>query len=416
MIVPLAWATVPACGGKAGALGALLRAGLPVPDGVVVTFDAFRAAAGDPEIPLPRALRDTLSSNLAGFGDAPLAVRSSAAGEDTAAASGAGQYESVLGVRGVAQVADAVRACWASMSSARAVAYRRALDPSGPPGTPMAVLVQRLVDAEVSGVMFVPDAPTTVIEASWGLGPSVVGGTVAPDVYRVTGATVRRAIATKPTRVDRHGSRLVTSPVPGADRDRATLDDAAVAGLARLGQDVAAVLGAEFGAGQDVEWAIAGGRVWIVQARPITAAVPAASPTAAASPGVPADAPGTLRGTPGSRGIATGTARVVRGPRDFARVRPGDVLVCPHTDPAWTPLLRVAAGVVTEVGGALSHAAIVAREQRVPAVLGVTDATRRIRDGAVVTLDGAAGTVTLGRTDRTGRTHRTDRTHREEPG
>ncbi|HSK22564.1 MAG TPA: PEP-utilizing enzyme [Egicoccus sp.] len=100
-----------------------------------------------------------------------------------------------------------------------------------------------------------------------------------------------------------------------------------------------------------------------------------------------------LTGTPGSAGKATGPARIVRGPDDFAPVHPGDILVCPFTDPAWTPLLRIVGGVVTETGGALSHAAIVAREQRIPAVLGVTGATSRIRDGSVVTVDGTAGTV-----------------------
>ena len=100
-----------------------------------------------------------------------------------------------------------------------------------------------------------------------------------------------------------------------------------------------------------------------------------------------------LTGTPGSAGTATGAARTVRGQDDFARVRPGDILVCPFTDPAWTPLLRIVGGVVTETGGALSHAAIVAREQRIPAVLGVTSAMTEIRDGSVITIDGTAGTV-----------------------
>lgn len=101
-----------------------------------------------------------------------------------------------------------------------------------------------------------------------------------------------------------------------------------------------------------------------------------------------------LTGTPGSGGTATGTARIVRGPGDFERVRPGDILVCPFTDPAWTPLLRVVAGVVTETGGVLSHAAIVAREQAIPAVLGIPDATSRLNDDTVITIDGTTGTVT----------------------
>lgn len=102
-----------------------------------------------------------------------------------------------------------------------------------------------------------------------------------------------------------------------------------------------------------------------------------------------------LTGTPGSHGIATGTARVVHGPSGFARITPGDVLVCPYTDPAWTPLFRVVSAIVTETGGALSHAAIVAREHGIPAVLGVVDATTRIPDGVRVTVDGTVGSVSL---------------------
>lgn len=105
--------------------------------------------------------------------------------------------------------------------------------------------------------------------------------------------------------------------------------------------------------------------------------------------------PIVVSGTPGSAGTATGVARAVRGPQDFGRVGPGDILICPSTDPAWTPLLRVAGGVVTERGGVLSHAAIVAREHGIPAVLAVPDALAAIADGRTVTIDGSAGTVVL---------------------
>jgi pyruvate,water dikinase len=393
LIVRLRNATASTSGGKAAALAALLRAGAPVPDGFVVPFDAYRtwrdATSRTPEhsAPPPSVL-DALATGLEALGDPPVAVRSSADGEDTAAASAAGQHESVLGVRGVGEVADAVRACWASLHSARAVAYRDASGRDQSADAPaMAVLVQRLVEAEVSGVMFTPADPdgTTRIEASWGLGPSVVGGTVTPDTFRVVAdGSVARTVADKRTRLDRGGARLVTREVPAADRTRATLDDATALRLATLGQEVATLLGGP----QDVEWAVAGGQVWILQSRPVTAAPPPDRPGARTA------ASTVLTGTPGSRGTATGTARIVRGPGDFARVRPGDVLVCPWTDPAWTPLLRVVSGIVTETGGVLSHAAIVAREQRIPAVLGVPGATTLLPDGALVTLDGAAGTVT----------------------
>ncbi len=410
MLVPLVEADPSICGGKAAMLGAMLRAGLPVPEGFVLSFAVYRAALGElpprvlaqrPELlrelvekrPLPRSLLESLERAIERL-DAPhLAVRSSAAYEDTSEASAAGQYESVLAVQGVAGVADALRVCWGSLFSSRALAYR-----AGGPGDPdrhhepgMAVIVQRHVDAEMSGVMFTPPDQdgVTVIESAWGLGTSVVAGTVTPDTYRVQAdGTVTCAVADKRTRRDRHGTEVLVREVPAVERERATLGGATATGLAALGTKVAAALGGP----QDIEWAIADGRAWLLQARPITAAPPPTPPSAATSPD-PARL--TLTGTPGSHGTATGTARTVRGPRDFVRVRPGDVLVCPFTDPAWTPLLRIADGVVTETGGTLSHAAIVAREHGIPAVLGVPDALERVHDGVTVTINGTTGTVTI---------------------
>ncbi|GAA3472541.1 hypothetical protein GCM10018965_070940 [Nonomuraea roseola] len=411
MFVPLTEAVVDTCGGKAGALGALLRASLPVPDGFVVSFAAYLAAvrdldlgrfageSGDPDAtrqaiearPVHATVIDALGRALDELGDPPVAVRSSAANEDTCQASAAGQHESFLAVHGVSEVAAAVRACWASLFSPRAIHYRSASgrddQPSDDPA--MAVIVQRHLDAEVSGVMFTPADPNdaTGIEASWGLGPSVVEGKVTPDAYRVArDGSVARTVADKRTRLDRRGTRLVVSDVPTRTRNQPTIDDATAAQLARLGDEIAAVLGGP----QDIEWAIVGGRIWVLQARPVTAAPP--PPT---SPSVASDTPAaTLTGTPGSRGSVTGTARIVRGPGDFARVQPGDILVCPFTDPAWTPLLRIAAGVVTETGGVLSHAAIVAREHAIPAVLGIPNATSRLHDDTIITIDGTTGTVT----------------------
>lgn len=373
MLVLLADAVASTCGAKAAHLGTLLRAGLPVPDGFVVPFAREDDAS----------LRDDLRTALARLGDAPVAVRSSARGEDGSDASGAGQHETVLAVRGADAVLDAVRACRTSLWSPRSRAYREATRTCDEPA--MAVLVQRLVDADVAGVAFTPAAPggDVAVEAAWGLGVGVVGGTVMPDAYRVRAdGGVTCTVGDKRTRVDRAGASTVTRDVPVVDRTRRTLDDATARRVAALARHAADVLGGP----QDVEWAVADGMPWLLQARPVTAPLPSRG-TGTAS------APAALVGTPGSRGVATGPARVVRGADDFARVRPGDVLVCPWTDPAWTPLLHVVAGVVTETGGVLSHAAIVARERRVPAVLGVADATRLVPDGAQVTLDGAAGTV-----------------------
>ncbi|ALJ19605.1 PEP/pyruvate-binding domain-containing protein [Microbacterium sp. No. 7] len=387
MVMTLRDATADACGGKAAALAVLLREGLPVPDGFVVPFAAHRIARDDARLPVPHALRDALAQHLALLGDPPVAVRSSAANEDTAGGSAAGQYESVLAVRGVPAVAEAIRVCWASSSSARVAEYRRRPEGDAADGDQdMAVIVQRLVDADVSGVMFTPAQPGdgTRIEASWGLGLGVVGGTVTPDAYEVASdGGIRRTIARKTTRLDRDGLGVAVRDVPAEQQERPALDDAVAATLAILGRRIAAL----FERPQDVEWAIADGKVWILQARPITAAVPLRPLQA------PAAGAASLIGTPGAHGTVTGIARVLHGPSDFPRVQPGDVAICPCTDPAWTPLFRIAAAVVTETGGVLSHAAIVAREHGIPAVLGVPHATVRIQDGIRITVNGTEGTV-----------------------
>lgn len=392
MVTTLRNATADTCGGKAAALAALLHAGLPVPDGFVVPFAVYRAARSGAELPVSEALRDAFAWHLCELGDPPVAVRSSGADEDTAGASAAGQYESVLAVHGPQAVAEAVRVCWASSSSARVAGYRNHVD-GGVDGEPdMAVLVQRMVDADVSGVLFTPVQPedSTRIEASWGLGLSVVGGTVTPDTYEAEpGGSIRRTIARKTTRLDRthDGTGITAHVVPERQQTLSTLDDAAVTTLATLGRQIATLLGQP----QDIEWAIADGQAWIVQARPITAPLPA----------LPAQTPtpegASLVGTPGAHGVVTGLARVLHSPSEFARVGPGDIVICPYTDPAWTPLFRVVAAVVTETGGVLSHAAIVAREHGIPAVLGVPQATTRIRDGARITVNGSEGTVTTAR-------------------
>lgn len=406
MIVPLAQAATRTCGAKAATLGAMRRAGLPVPDGFVVPFAVYLETVGDllrrvadpgrlgPEIErrsLPAHVLDALEGALGVLGAPTVAVRSSAAHEDGSDASAAGQHDSFLAVQGVAGVADALRSCWASLHSSRAVDHRTRERPevSGSVEPAMAVIVQPHLDVDVSGVMFTAAEAggVTLLEAAWGLGPSAVGGTVTPDTYRVhADGRVTCSVADKRTRLDRDGRRLVTRPVSPAARRLATLDDTVATRLATLGAEAASALGGP----QDIEWAVVDGHIWLLQARPVTAAAPA--PTRTRPPSSDA---ATLVGTPGSHGSATGTARWVRGPSDFTHVRAGDVLVCPFTDPAWTPLLHLAAGVVTESGGALSHAAIVARERAIPAVLGVPDAIEAIPDGATVTIDGTVGTVTI---------------------
>lgn len=385
MLTRLADADQESCSGKAAMLGVLLRAGLPVPDGFVIP----KAALADGDMKITRSLRAAVAAELARLGDPVVAVRSSAMSEDTAEASAAGQYESVIGAQGTESVCDAILTCRLSAHAPRVDEYwSRAQPAAAPPAPDMAVLVQRMIAADTSGVMFTPQqaGDPTRIEASWGLGLSVVGGTVTPDTYEAqTDGSIAHAVGSKKTRIDLDAERGgVTRRTVAADQQQVrALNDRMVTTLTRLGSRIAEILGGP----QDVEWAIAEDAVWVLQARPITARLPAARTS------TPPRSPRALRGTPGAHGVVTGGARIVRGPSDFQTVQPGDIVICPYTDPAWTPLFRVAAGVVTETGGALSHAAIVAREYGIPAVLGVPDALNLIENGSQVTLDGTAGTI-----------------------
>ncbi|WP_166979770.1 PEP/pyruvate-binding domain-containing protein [Paramicrobacterium fandaimingii] len=383
MLHELRFADAATGGAKAAALGTMLRAGLPVPDGFVLTFDEYGTAHTGP---YPNALRDEVERAYARLGCPVVAVRSSASGEDSEHASAAGTYESVLGVRGVDALAAAIHRCWDSLHSPRAVAYQQAADREPSAERPaMAVIVQRMVDADASGVLFTPAklGGMTLIESSWGLGPSVAEGRVTPDRFHVGGdGAIQMHLGDKRTRLDMSDQQLVSRDVDDPHRGAPTLDDEQMWKLVRLGAEIAELLGGP----QDIEWAIAGARSWIVQARPVTVAPPASfNPTDAPTP--------VLTGAAASTGSATGTARIVRGPQDFSRVTRGDILVCPSTDPSWTPLLGIAGGVVTERGGSLAHAAIVARELGIPAVLGVTNATSLLTDGSIITIDGDLGTV-----------------------
>ena len=395
LIVSLTEATRQRAGGKAAVLGALARAGFPVPPGFVVPIEVYRAATsgldlagvrGTDEVrrliesrPLPSGLVREVTEAMMRLGGDAVAVRSSASTEDTVGASAAGQHDTFLGVSGPTAVIERLPAIWASLWSRRAVAYRSA----GAVGPEMAVIVQRHIDAEVAGVLFT-DAPGILIEASWGLGESVVGGLVTPDSFSVSAdGVVGRRTGDKGRRIDRSGSGTVTTAVP--PESGLCLNDRQVVRLASLGRRVAEYLGGP----QDIEFAIENDRIWLLQARPVTAPLPQPDPTAADPPPDVA----RLRGIAGSPGRVSGPARVVHGPEDFSRVGPGDILVCRFTDPAWTPLFGVVAGVITETGGRLSHAAIVAREHRIPAVLGVPTAMTTLYDGQPLTVDGTTGTV-----------------------
>jgi pyruvate,water dikinase len=304
-------------GGKSANLGDLLAAGIPVPPGFAVGARAYRAfveatglegliagtlarapardvaavnaaskAIGEAMrfAPLPDVLRAELQeryeelARATGIERPPVAVRSSALGEDSREASHAGQQESYLWVRGVEPVCDAVRDCWVSLYSPPAIAYRAAL---GAGEAAMGVTVQLMVDAEVSGVLFTcnpvsGDPSMVALNASWGLGIAVVGGELTPDDYlvsKVTGEVVRSTVGTKHVEYvpDANGRGTVRAEVPPERRDAPCLGEEQLSALVEVARRVERHLGAH----QDVEWALARGRplpeaLHVLQARPVT--------------------------------------------------------------------------------------------------------------------------------------------------
>ena len=294
-------------GGKGANLGELRREGLPVPPGFVVTTgaydafveasgwkeeifalavrsetedaNAFEAAAGEIRArfsggEVPEELAREIEAAYGELGEPPVAVRSSATAEDLAGASFAGQQETYLNVRGAGALMGAIKNCWASLWTARAMAYR-ARQGIAAEDVSLAVVVQRMVESRAAGVLFTANAANgrrdqASISAAWGLGESVVGGSVTPDsvvVDKESGRVISREIADKEVMTVYAGSGTKERPVPEGRRKQPVLDDATAAELTRYGTRIED----HYGSPQDIEWALAEDGLFIVQARPITA-------------------------------------------------------------------------------------------------------------------------------------------------
>jgi phosphohistidine swiveling domain-containing protein len=314
LVLPLAdpQATLETVGGKGASLARLASAGLPVPDGFHITTAAYRrflaendlqpgilAALETADAAQPATLEEASQAIRALFAQAQtppdvasaialayaslsgsnpvVAVRSSATAEDLPEASFAGQQDTFLNVEGFGAVLEAVKSCWASLWTARAIGYRARHD-IGVNGLSLAVVVQLLVPAEAAGILFTANPVNgrrdqAIISAAWGLGESVVGGLVTPDAFTVdkaTGAVLAREIADKQVMTGRVNGGTKEQPVPAALRRAPTLDDRAVAELAQLGVQIEDL----YAMPMDIEWALADGAFAIVQARPITALPP----------------------------------------------------------------------------------------------------------------------------------------------
>jgi pyruvate,water dikinase len=423
---------VPFAGGKGANLGELTAAGLPVPPGFVIGAPAYaafcdggglrariaeRLAAVDVEnskeleraatevremveseaIPdwLAHAVADAYGRLAGGDPDTPVAVRSSATAEDTESASFAGMNETLLNVRGSDAVLEAVRRCWSSLFGGRTI-YYRAKRGFGQADMDIAVAIQRQIHSTRAGVMFTIDPASgaterLVIEGSFGLGESVVSGSVSPDRYVVAkeGMTIeRREVRRKELSIDSVPSGgTVTRELGEEEAMRPVLDDEEVRRVAELGVRIEA----HYGSPQDTEWAIdAEGAIWMLQSRPITA-VGGESLEAA-----PARGAELVRGLGAAPGAASGPVRVIPSLDRAGELAEGEILVTHMTAPDWVPLMRKAAAIVTDSGGMTCHAAIVSRELGIPCVVGTAEATKVLRDGEVVTVDATEGAVREG--------------------
>ncbi|MFQ5679022.1 MAG: phosphoenolpyruvate synthase [Gemmatimonadota bacterium] len=435
-------------GGKNASLGEMMGTlsgrGIRVPDGFAVTAAAYRRFLEASELadalapylddlargvrplaevgaslralvlgapfpdPIAREIRSAYADLAALAGDArpDVAVRSSATAEDLPEASFAGQQETFLNVAGCEQLLQACRRCYASLFTDRAISYRERqrfdhLEVA------LSVGVQRMVRSDLgsAGVCFSLDTESgfpdvVLINAAWGLGESVVQGSVTPDEYTVfkplldrPGCVpiIERVLGGKEAKLvydERPGNGTVRVATSEEERNRFVLDETEILRLARCTREIER----HYGCPVDVEWARDGvsGEIFIVQARPET--VQSRRPVAAME-SYTLEETGTelVRGLSVGQAVAAGKACVIEDARDIDRFETGTILVTRMTDPDWVPIMERAAGIITDLGGRTCHAAIVSRELGVPAVVGTGHATRLLRTGQPLTLSCAEG-------------------------
>lgn len=339
--------------------------------------------------------------------DVSFAVRSSATAEDMPDASFAGQQETFLNVRGYAQVIEAIKHVFASLFNDRAISYRvhQGYDHRG---VALSAGIQRMVrsDLSASGVMFSIDTESgfedvVFVTSSYGLGEMVVQGAVNPDEFYVhkptvmagRPAVVRRNLGSKLLQMVyskdlNHGKQVVVEDVPVANRQKFSLTDAEVQELAKQ----AIIIEKHYGRAMDIEWAKDGqdGKLYIVQARPETVRSREDSNEMERFQ-LKGTAPVVVEGRAIGHKIGSGKAKVLASIADMDQIQPGDVLVTDMTDPDWEPIMKRASAIVTNRGGRTCHAAIIARELGIPAVVGCGDATKKIKNGQDVTVSCAEG-------------------------
>ncbi len=431
--------SIPQVGGKGANLGEMLGANLPIPQAFIVTADAFdhfittvdikdeiikilSEVKVDDEKSLTsasKAVRDVVRSakipwnlevdivgaykklsEMAGDKETFVAVRSSATAEDLPEASFAGQQETYLNVHTKEDLLDKVRECWGSLYTPRAIFYREKQGFKHEE-VKLAVVVQRMVHSDVSGVMFSSDpstgAPEVLIEAGFGLGESVVGGQITPDTYRVAQDTLK-IIDKKVSRqtwmyTKNEEGDTIKLDVPEEYQGKQKMTDEQIRAIADLGVKIEQ----HYDEPMDIEWCIENGEIFIVQARPVTTIRETKTEVTEEEGAEVTELNVLTKGMPASPGIASGKVRLIKDETELDKVKEGDILVTVMTTPDMVPAMRRANAIVTDEGGMTCHAAIVSRELQIPCIVGTTDATQVLSDNMEITVDADKGRVYEGK-------------------
>lgn len=431
---------IPQVGGKGANLGELVHAGIPVPNGFCVTAQAYYYFLEETGIKIKlakeledlheddnkklnsvaREIKKTIVSakmpddlvkeikdayhKLGGF---PVAVRSSATAEDLPDASFAGQQTTYLNITTPDDVVKSVKNCFASLFEARAI-YYRVINKYDHLKVGLSVPVQNLVNSDVAGILFTEDPVEEnpdhlIIEAGWGLGEATVLGEINPDRYVIDKKTLK--IVSKEineqtwaiVKKGDHGHQHLG--VPKSKQKSQKIPDDQILKLAEIGLKIEK----HYGKPQDTEWAIEDGKIYFVQSRPITtlgkkkADADKNAGTAAETAADESKAEVLLKGAAASLGMAYGPVKIIHKPTEIDKIMAGDVLVTEMTTPDFVPAMRKAKAIVTDTGGRTCHAAIVSRELGIPCVVGTGTATHMLKNGQVVTVDGAKGLVFKGK-------------------
>ena len=421
-------------GGKGANLGEMVNSGFPVPQGFAITIYAYDiflkenklikkiydilkiTDVNDPqqlksastkirslinEGVVPKEIFSKVNSaykKLSGtFSNAFVAVRSSATAEDLPGTSFAGQQITYLNIKGEASLINSVRECWASLFTERSIFYR-VQNKIPHEKVKVCVIIQKMIFSEVSGVIFTIDPVTNekdkiIIEAIWGLGELIVQGSVVPDRYLIqkgTFAILSKEISSQTVMLVRAKNGIKEVKVPKKMVDKQKIKDEEIIWLGKIADK----LQNHYYFPQDIEWAKEKNKISIVQTRPVTT-IQKITTKKKTKDFIDITAP-ILTGTSASPGIGTGPVKIIKDASEISKVHEGDVLVSVMTSPDFVPAMKKACAIVTDKGGLTSHAAIVSRELGVPCVVGTNDATKKLKESLIVSVDGSRGLVYLG--------------------